>query len=103
MPTYEYLCKTCGERFEKVQPFSARPLRKHESCGGELQKVFHPSGVVFKGTGFYATDNRPAAKTASIESDSKSDSTSNSKPAAKSDRPKKEAPKKEAPAAAAAD
>jgi putative FmdB family regulatory protein len=104
MPTYEYLCKNCGDRFEKVQSFSARPLKKHEACGGELQKVFHPSGVVFKGPGFYATDSRPAAKTSSVDSDSKSDkSSSDSKPAAKSDAPKKETAKKEAPAAAAAD
>ncbi len=108
MPTYEYLCKNCGERFEKVQPFSARPLKKHESCGGELQKVFHPSGVVFKGPGFYATDSRPAAKTASVDSDAKADSSSSDSKSAKSDSPKKEAPKKEAPkkdapAAAAAD
>jgi putative FmdB family regulatory protein len=104
MPTYEYLCKNCGDRFEKVQSFSARPLKKHEACGGELQKVFHPSGVVFKGPGFYATDSRPTAKTSSVDSDSKSDkSSSDSKPAAKSDTPKKETAKKEAPAAAAAD
>ena len=74
MPTYEYLCKSCGERFEKVQSFSARPLKKHESCGGELQKVFHASGVVFKGPGFYATDSRPARASADSSSSDSSDS-----------------------------
>lgn len=58
MPTYEYLCKSCGERFEKFQSFSAKPLKTHAACGGDVQKVFHASGVVFKGSGFYATDNR---------------------------------------------
>lgn len=63
MPTYEYLCKNCGERFEKFQKFSAKPLKTHDACGGEVQKVFHASGVVFKGPGFYATDNRAASRT----------------------------------------
>ena len=58
MPTYEYVCKQCGDRFEIFQPFSANPLKKHEVCGGPLQKVFHPAGVVFKGSGFYSTDSR---------------------------------------------
>lgn len=58
MPTYEYVCKACGENIEVFQPFSARPLVKHEECGGDLQKVFHARGVVFKGSGFYKTDSR---------------------------------------------
>lgn len=101
MPTYEYLCKNCGERFEKVQSFSARPLRKHEACGGELQKIFHASGVVFKGPGFYATDSRPARAT-SDSSSSSSDSSSTDSSSAKDSTPKKSegdkkdaAPKKE--------
>ena len=59
MPTYEYVCKSCGENFEVFQSFSARPLKKHgEGCGGGLQKIFHARGVVFKGSGFYKTDSR---------------------------------------------
>ncbi len=92
MPTYEYLCKNCGERFEKVQSFSARPLKKHESCGGELQKVFHASGVVFKGPGFYATDSRPARAAADSSSDSKD--PSDSKDSSGSKDSKDSAPKK---------
>lgn len=61
MPTYEYSCKRCGEHIEVFQPFSAKPMRRHEDCGGELQKVFHARGVVFKGSGFYSTDSRRAA------------------------------------------
>jgi len=56
MPTYEYTCKRCGENIEVFQSFSEKPLRKHQECGGELQKVFHARGVVFKGSGFYTTD-----------------------------------------------
>jgi len=59
MPTYEYVCKSCGENFEVFQAFSARPLKRHgEGCGGELQKIFHARGVLFKGSGFYKTDSR---------------------------------------------
>jgi putative FmdB family regulatory protein len=63
MPTYEYVCKTCGESLEVFQSFSDKPLKRHKGCGGELQKVFHARGIVFKGSGFYATDARPPAKT----------------------------------------
>jgi putative FmdB family regulatory protein len=66
MPTYEYVCKQCGDRFEIFQPFSAKPLKKHEVCGGPLQKVFHPAGIVFKGSGFYSTDSR--SKPSSVSS-----------------------------------
>ncbi len=62
MPTYEYTCKKCGQTIEAVQSFSDKPLRKHKECGGELQKVFHARGVVFKGSGFYSTDSRTSKK-----------------------------------------
>lgn len=61
MPTYEYRCKSCGDETEVFQSFTAKPLRKCNNCGGELQKVFHARGVVFKGSGFYATDSRGSA------------------------------------------
>jgi putative FmdB family regulatory protein len=73
MPTYEYLCKNCGDTIEVFQSFSDKPLKKHKECGGQLQKVFHARGIVFKGGGFYATDSKPASKTKS--DDSSSDST----------------------------
>lgn len=63
MPTYEYRCEKCGEQFEVVQSFKDRPLRRHKVCGGDLEKVFHPRGVVFKGSGFYVTDSRPQGST----------------------------------------
>jgi putative FmdB family regulatory protein len=79
MPTYEYSCKRCGETIEVFQSFSEKPLRKHSECGGELKKVFHARGVVFKGSGFYSTDSRsstssnktePAKKDGSAKSES---------------------------------
>ncbi len=67
MPTYEYTCKSCGENIEVFQSFSAKPLKKHDVCGGDLQKVFHARGVVFKGSGWYTKDSKNGAS-ASTES-----------------------------------
>ncbi|MGZ4205490.1 MAG: FmdB family zinc ribbon protein [Actinomycetota bacterium] len=58
MPTYEYECTSCHRRYEVVQRFSDPPLETCEVCGGKLKRVYHPVGVVLKGSGFYSTDNR---------------------------------------------
>ena len=58
MPTYEYRCTSCEEHLEVVQSFSDKPLTKCPHCKGQLRKVFSPVGIVFKGSGFYKTDNR---------------------------------------------
>lgn len=63
MPVYEYLCQACGLRFEKVQSFSATPLTECPSCGGSVHRVIQPVGVIFKGSGFYVTDNRGKSST----------------------------------------
>jgi len=68
MPTYEYACKKCGERLEVMQSFSAKPLKKHKTCEGDLQKVFHPAGLIFKGSGFYVTDSRSSKSSSSKRS-----------------------------------
>ncbi len=79
MPTYEYVCKSCGATVEKFQSFSDKPLRRHDTCGGDLQKVFHARGIVFKGPGFYSTDARAASSTSKNSEGSKSKDTSKSK------------------------
>ncbi len=80
MPTYEYACKSCGEKIEVFQSFNARPLKKHAECGGELKKVFHARGVVFKGSGFYKTDSRTGSSGEKSESSkSSNDKSSNDK------------------------
>jgi putative FmdB family regulatory protein len=81
LPTYEYACKACGDRFEVVQSFTDKPLKKHPGCGGPVQKVFHARGIVFKGSGFYATDSRsgaakPAASSSSASKPAGAKSTS---------------------------
>ncbi len=59
MPVYTYRCESCGVQFEKTQKFSDSPLTRCPECGKkELRKVYTPVGIVFKGSGFYSTDNR---------------------------------------------
>lgn len=59
MPTYTYQCENCGIRFDQYQKFSEAPLTLCPECGETaLRKVYQPVGIVFKGKGFYATDNR---------------------------------------------
>jgi putative FmdB family regulatory protein len=64
MPTYEYACVDCGKHLEVVQSFGDDPLAVCGACGGRLRKVFHPAGILFKGSGFYSTDNRKGSKAA---------------------------------------
>jgi putative FmdB family regulatory protein len=64
MPTYEYLCQSCGTRLEVVQGFHDAALTTCEACGGELRKVFSAVGIVFKGSGFYKTDSRSSGAAA---------------------------------------
>ena len=78
MPTYEYACKKCGERLEVMQSFSDKPLKKHKTCGGNLQKVFHPAGLIFKGSGFYVTDSRSSNRSSSRSANSRSSSSGKS-------------------------
>jgi putative FmdB family regulatory protein len=70
MPTYEYACVQCGNRFDIFQRIGDEPLRICDVCGGDLRKVFHPAGIVFKGSGFYKTDSRKAAGTGGKKSGS---------------------------------
>jgi putative FmdB family regulatory protein len=81
MPTYEYECASCGHRFEVFQRFSDEPTTLCQKCGhDEVRRVFYPVGIIFKGSGWYCTDNRksgltttstPAASTAPTNGDGK--------------------------------
>ena len=86
MPTYEYACKKCGDKFDIVQSFSDKPLKKHPGdCGGPVQKVFHASGIVFKGSGFYVTDSRGASSVKTAADSSTAKSSDSSSTSSKSD------------------
>jgi putative FmdB family regulatory protein len=78
VPTYEYECTECGNRFDIEQRFTDDALTTCDKCQGPLRKVFSAVGVVFKGSGFYKTDSR--------SSGTKSTSTPKEAPA-KSDAP----------------
>jgi putative FmdB family regulatory protein len=64
VPTYSYACTECDNRFDVVQAFTDDSLTTCEQCSGRLRKLFNSVGVVFKGSGFYRTDSREAAKSA---------------------------------------
>jgi putative FmdB family regulatory protein len=81
VPTYQYACTECGHAFEQFQSFTDDALTVCPECEGRLRKVFNAVGVVFKGSGFYRTDNRSDAKpstAAASASSSSSDSSSGS-------------------------
>lgn len=66
MPTYDYICNECGERFEHFQPMSSPPLTEYSHCKDEESSVKRlisgGSGLIFKGSGFYLTDYKDAPK-----------------------------------------
>lgn len=96
MPLYEYQCEKCGHRFEKIQKFSDRPIKKCPECGGPVTQVISAPAVQFKGSGWYVTDyaNKSAAPAAeSSGTDSKKDEKSSAE-SAKQSSPK-ETPQKD--------
>jgi len=59
MPTYEYLCESCGHRFEIFQQISAPARRRCPECRGKVRRLIGAgAGLLFKGSGFYITDYR---------------------------------------------
>jgi putative FmdB family regulatory protein len=82
MPLYEYECKKCHHRVEKIQSFSARHMKKCPDCGGVLEQVISAPAVQFKGSGWYVTDY---AKKSSAASSSNGDSSSKAESKADSD------------------
>lgn len=56
MPLYEYQCEKCGHRFEKIQKFSDKMVKKCPECGGKVEQMISAPAVQFKGSGWYVTD-----------------------------------------------
>jgi putative FmdB family regulatory protein len=56
VPIYEYVCKKCHHKFEKIQKFSDPRVKKCPECGGPVEQALHAPAVQFKGTGWYVTD-----------------------------------------------
>ena len=80
MPIYVYQCETCGLTFERRQRMTEPALEDCPECDGHVHRVIQPVGIVFKGSGFYVTDNRSKSATAlpgKKETDSSDSSESN--------------------------
>lgn len=58
MPIYEYECSHCYFRFERKQRFDEEPVAVCPKCQGKARRVLHSTPIIFKGNGFYITDNR---------------------------------------------
>jgi putative FmdB family regulatory protein len=72
MPTYEYKCQECGATYELQESFTAASTHTCRKCErGTAKRVLHAPRIVFKGSGFYVTDNR---KGSPADSESSSDS-----------------------------
>lgn len=105
MPMYDYRCKACGARFEAWQKFTDDPISVCPNCSGPAQRVIHAAGIMFKGAGFYSTDNKSAsaipptdAATAPATATDASKATSDASPAkATGDAAPKAAPVTPAP------
>jgi putative FmdB family regulatory protein len=70
MPAYEYRCKSCGKTHEIEHGFHDKRPTECPACGGELVRVFHPIGLVFKGSGFHKTDYGGASTRSSGDTES---------------------------------
>jgi len=80
MPVYAYRCGSCGVQFERQQSFTDAPLKTCPECRKKsLKKIISPVGVVFKGSGFYSTDNRPSSGASSAPAAKKEDKKETSK------------------------
>jgi putative FmdB family regulatory protein len=100
MPLYEFQCKKCGHRFERIQRFSDPLIKKCPDCGGKVEQLLSAPAVQFKGSGWYVTDYRtkpaagsPAASESAGKTQSGKDAATPAKNA-KSEPPAKKAEKK---------
>jgi putative FmdB family regulatory protein len=94
MPLYEYQCSKCGHRFEKIQKFSDKPIKKCPECGSAVEKTISAPAVQFKGSGWYVTDY-PKKSQAPSSSDGSKDSKESKKDEKKTDSTSKESTSKE--------
>ena len=93
MPLYEYQCKKCGHRFERIQKFSDNMVKKCPECGGPVEQMISAPAVQFKGSGWYVTDY--AKKGSSTGSSSSGDSAGKESKESKKEDKKPESSSKE--------
>jgi len=92
MPTYEYVCTKCGHRFEAIQSMTEKPLSRCPVCKSAIRRVINGGiGVIFKGSGFYSTDNKKSsALTGGNGSSKDKDKSSEKSKESSSERPSSE-------------
>jgi putative FmdB family regulatory protein len=90
MPLYEYECKKCHHRFERIQKFSDPHVKKCPKCGGPIEQVISAPAVQFKGSGWYVTDYAKKPSTGSASSSSNGDSAAKKDAKSKDDSAKSE-------------
>ena len=84
MPTYEYKCEKCSITFERFQNITEEPIKKCPECGGPVKRLIGAgAGVIFKGSGFYATDYRSKSYKQEAKKEKELGKTSGSKTAEK--------------------
>jgi putative FmdB family regulatory protein len=93
MPLYEYQCKKCAHRFEKIQKFSDKLVKKCPECGGPVEQMISAPAVQFKGSGWYVTDYAKKSHAPASDSGGK-DSKETKKEEKKSESATKESSKK---------
>ncbi|MBI3243725.1 MAG: zinc ribbon domain-containing protein [Chloroflexi bacterium] len=93
MPLYAYQCDNCGIQFERLQKFSDKPIKRCPECNkSAVRRVIQPSGIVFKGSGWYKTDSRSSSsasvpatsKKPEAKTETKAETKTESKPASSS-------------------
>ena len=81
MPTYEYVCTKCGHRFEALQSMTEKPLSRCPVCKSAVRRVINGGiGVIFKGSGFYSTDNKKSSALTGGNGSSRDKEKSSEKP-----------------------
>jgi putative FmdB family regulatory protein len=96
MPIYTYRCENCGVQFDRRLRFSDDPLKVCPECEEEtLRKVFLPVGIVFKGSGFYSTDNRTSSGKGRGASKSEGESSTSSEKSESKEKDKKKKSEKD--------
>ncbi|PYP91878.1 MAG: transcriptional regulator [Candidatus Angelobacter sp. Gp1-AA117] len=89
MPLYEYQCKKCKHRFEKIQKYSDPMVKKCPECGGPVEQMISAPAVQFKGSGWYVTDYAGKKTGSESSSSDKSDKSEKSEQSEKSDKAEK--------------
>jgi putative FmdB family regulatory protein len=69
VPTYDYQCRACGNVTEVIHSMQEDGPSVCELCGGQLRRVLFPTGIIFKGSGFYRNDSRASGTGSNAGSD----------------------------------